>query len=74
MQGMKILGRKTIKNDKTSAPMVKATKASKASQAKAAPTHEEIAARAFELYLARGNEPGNHETDWLKAEAELSAR
>lgn len=30
-----------------------------------------IAARAFELYLARGGEPGQDLEDWLRAEAEL---
>jgi hypothetical protein len=67
---MKIIGRKTIKTDKTSAPMVKAAKA----KTKAVPSHEEIAVRAYELYLDRGDAPGSEETDWLKAEAELSAR
>jgi len=69
---MKILGRKTVKTEKTTAPMVKsASKASKASP-KRSPTHEEIAARSYELYLARGAEPGHAEEDWLRAEAELS--
>ena len=37
----------------------------------AEPTHEEIAARAYELYLARGSLDGYSEEDWLLAEAEL---
>ena len=32
---------------------------------------EQIAARAFELYLARGGEPGRELEDWFRAEAEL---
>ena len=32
---------------------------------------ERIAARAFELYLARGGEPGQELEDWFRAEAEL---
>lgn len=32
-----------------------------------------IAKRAYELFLARGSEPGHEMDDWLQAEAELSA-
>jgi hypothetical protein len=78
---MKFLGRKTVKAEKTSAP--KSSKAANPSKTSApatpttttsrrAPTHEEIAARSYELFLARGAEPGHAEEDWLKAEAELS--
>lgn len=35
------------------------------------PRHEDIAARAFELYLERGAEDGHAIRDWLDAEAEL---
>lgn len=35
------------------------------------PTHDEIAARAYELYVDRGEEPGHALRDWLDAEAEL---
>jgi hypothetical protein len=38
---------------------------------KAAPTHDEIAKRSYEIYLARGGEAGHEEQDWLQAEAEL---
>jgi hypothetical protein len=34
-------------------------------------TVEEIARRAYEIYLARGREPGHEEEDWLRAEKEL---
>jgi Protein of unknown function (DUF2934) len=37
-----------------------------------APSHEEIARRSYEIYLARGGEPGHAEEDWLAAERELS--
>lgn len=40
---------------------------------KAAPTYEQIAARSYELYLARGSAEGHDVEDWLAAEAELSA-
>lgn len=32
---------------------------------------ERISARAFELFLARGGEPGRDLDDWVRAEAEL---
>lgn len=38
------------------------------------PTNEQIAQRAFELFLARGGEHGHHEEDWLRAERELRER
>ena len=37
------------------------------------PTHEQIAARALEIYRARGSSDGNELSDWLKAESELRA-
>ena len=36
-----------------------------------APTTEEIAQRAYEIFLARGGEPGHDFDDWLQAESEL---
>ena len=38
------------------------------------PGQDEIARRAYELFLQRGSVPGNETDDWLQAEAELSAR
>lgn len=35
------------------------------------PTHEQIAARAFEIYLRNGCRPGEDEQNWLQAEKEL---
>jgi hypothetical protein len=35
------------------------------------PTHEQIARRAYELFLARGGKHGRHEDDWHQAEREL---
>ena len=37
-----------------------------------APTHEAIAVRAYELYLARGRTDGHEREDWLEAERQLS--
>jgi uncharacterized protein YndB with AHSA1/START domain len=39
-----------------------------------APTHEQIARRAYELYLERGKKPGDAREDWLTAENELSEK
>ena len=38
------------------------------------PSHDEIARRAFEIFLARGREHGRAQEDWLNAERELRAR
>ncbi len=35
------------------------------------PSQEEIARRAYDLFLARGGAPGNPDEDWLQAEREL---
>jgi hypothetical protein len=37
------------------------------------PGQDEIAQRAYELFLQRGSVPGHEFDDWLQAEAELSA-
>ncbi|MBV8276336.1 MAG: DUF2934 domain-containing protein [Verrucomicrobia bacterium] len=38
------------------------------------PTYEQIARRAYELYLERGEKPGSPHEDWLAAERELSEK
>ena len=35
------------------------------------PTHAEISARAYQLYLERGRQDGHEVDDWLQAEYEL---
>ena len=40
---------------------------------KSPPTHEEISKRAYEIFLERNGAPGDPHSDWLRAEAELSA-
>jgi len=35
------------------------------------PTTEEIALRAYQIYLERGGAPGNELEDWTRAEREL---
>lgn len=38
-----------------------------------APAHEEIAKRAYNLYVERGKAPGHDIDDWLQAERKLYA-
>ncbi|HSB09265.1 MAG TPA: DUF2934 domain-containing protein [Blastocatellia bacterium] len=38
------------------------------------PTEEEIAVRAYHIYLERGGAEGDPQNDWLRAERELSER
>jgi len=45
----------------------------KAAAAKLAPTHDEIALRAYHIYLQRNGAPGNPFDDWKQAERELLA-
>lgn len=54
------------KKVKSSLPSTKKTRA-----AKNAPTHEEIALRAYEIFLERGGAPGDALQDWSRAEREL---
>lgn len=35
------------------------------------PKSQEVAARAYQLYLQRGRQPGHEMDDWLQAEYEL---
>ena len=51
---------------KSSLPVTK-----KSRVAKNAPTHEEIALRAYEIYLERGGAPCDALQDWTRAEREL---
>jgi hypothetical protein len=68
---MKTSGRKTVKTEKTSAPMAVKAPAGGKARASSVPTHDEIARRSYELYLSRGGTDGFDVEDWLKAEAEL---
>ena len=60
------------KSANTSTDAVTETATSAAAKAKPAPSHDQISLRAYELYLARGSEPGHEAEDCLTAEAELS--
>lgn len=59
---------KSIARSRTaSAPRSFASRA----KTKAAPTRDQIARRAYEIYLARGKNDGREQDDWLQAEREL---
>lgn len=49
-----------------------AAKTRKAAAPKSKPTHEQVAQRAYEIYLERGCTPGDPMQDWLRAELELA--
>jgi hypothetical protein len=56
-------------------PKSKSTATSKTKTARAKKTlatHEEIALRAYQIYLERNGAPGDPHSDWLRAEAELA--
>ena len=38
---------------------------------KAVPSHEEITVRAYEIWLATGQQPGHDQEHWFQAEREL---
>ena len=42
--------------------------------AKSAPTQEDIARRAYEIYLERGGAPGHELEDWTRAEREFAQK
>lgn len=54
--------------------VISETDANQPSQMAAAapPTEEEIAARAYHIYLERGGAEGNPDDDWLQAERDLT--
>jgi hypothetical protein len=49
------------------------SKPRKAPAAKSAPTHDEIALRAYHIFLQRHGAPGNPFDDWKQAEQQLLA-
>ncbi len=64
--------KQTTSRKPTQASRSRATSAKK--PAIVEPTHDAIAARAFELFLSRGASDGSDLSDWLRAENELKAR
>jgi hypothetical protein len=51
--------------------MMKTTTIREVMDAVVAPTHDEISARAYELYMERPVDAGTDVDDWLRAEREL---
>ena len=43
-------------------------------KAKAAPSHEEIVLRAYEIWLSTGKESGRDQEHWFQAERELRSK
>ncbi len=54
-----------------SKPVANTTAQAAAPARNTALTHEQIARRAYEIFLARGGQHGSHEQDWFQAEREL---
>jgi hypothetical protein len=50
------------------------TKDRKSPAVRPAPTHDQIALRAYHIYLQRNGAPGNPFDDWKQAEQELLAK
>jgi hypothetical protein len=48
------------------------SKANQPSSTENNPNQDEVARRAYELYQARGGEPGHEIEDWLSAEQEVN--
>ena len=46
----------------------------KTRKAKSGPSHDDIAARAYQIYQERGYTPGDPMQDWLRAERELTEK
>jgi Protein of unknown function (DUF2934) len=82
------MAKKTLASDKAGERKLPATKtttatveriapvqtpAAKVESPKAAPTREEIAKRAFEIFMGRGQAAGREKEDWAQAERELQA-
>jgi hypothetical protein len=55
------------KTRESSSPTLETTRV-----AKNQPTQEEIALRAYHIYLERGGMPGNEVHDWIEAERQLA--
>jgi hypothetical protein len=59
-------------DNKTASTLLK-TKTTAASVPSHVPSEQEIAARAYEVFLSRGASDGHDLDDWLQAERELTA-
>jgi hypothetical protein len=66
MMEYQLKGRKMPKTRESDSPKLR-----KSSPAKNQPTRDEIALRAYHIYLERGGAPGSELEDWARAEREL---
>jgi hypothetical protein len=57
---------------KKSPPEPETTEMPIATETSVRPTEEQIAARAYQIYLERGGSDGKADDDWLQAERELN--
>ena len=60
--------------EKTQAPATVAPAMEKSTAKAKAPTREQIAARAYEIYVGRGRAAGHEVADWMQAERELNGK
>jgi hypothetical protein len=65
------MARTQAKTSNTSSQRIPEAQARNTATNRNGPTYEQIARRAYELFLARGGSHGHHEEDWLQAEREL---
>jgi hypothetical protein len=66
---------KAFKNQKSTTLLRKSTPPTVMPSApKAAPSHDEISQRAYELYEGGGRQDGGDQRDWLAAEHEILVR
>lgn len=74
---MKTIGRKTVKGRQASAPMLAKSQdvpAASATRSHAPPSHEQIARRSYEIFLASGGVHGRDVEHWIQAERELAEK
>jgi hypothetical protein len=65
------MARTQAKTSHTSSQHIPESQARNAATQRNGPTSEQIARRAYEIFLARGGTHGHHEDDWFQAEREL---
>ena len=67
-------GRRTVRpaaKKSDSKSTASAARPAKNGEAARQPTEDQVRARAYEIYLARGGRDGNAESDWYQAERDL---
>lgn len=67
------MAKKSLSEGTATATAAPKTSKPAAPKAAPAPTHDQIAQRAYHIYLQRNGAPGNPFEDWKRAEQELLA-